>query len=125
VRLDAGRENEARPDGVQDRNHDARDDESSDREVDHAVSHGSHIREYALPNGWRVSGERRAEGDERVRCTRVLGSRLHDHDLMFLHDNNLDCAHLARPQVNAAVGRLAGTLRRTEERDFELPSSGR
>ena len=24
------------------------------------------------PNGWRVSGERRAEGDERVRCTRVL-----------------------------------------------------
>jgi hypothetical protein len=21
------------------------------------------------PNGWRVSGERRAEGDERVRCT--------------------------------------------------------
>jgi hypothetical protein len=26
-----------------------------------------------LPNGWRVSGERRAEGDERVRCTRVLG----------------------------------------------------
>ena len=25
------------------------------------------------PNGWRVSGERRAEGDERVRCTRVLG----------------------------------------------------
>ena len=27
----------------------------------------------ARPNGWRVSGERRAEGDERVRCTRVLG----------------------------------------------------
>ena len=25
------------------------------------------------PNGWRVSGERRAEGDERVRCTRMLG----------------------------------------------------
>ena len=25
------------------------------------------------PNGLRVSGERRAEGDERVRCTRVLG----------------------------------------------------
>src|SRR5262245_60971764 len=25
------------------------------------------------PNGWRVSGSRRAEGDERVRCTRVLG----------------------------------------------------
>ena len=25
-----------------------------------------------LPNGWRVSGERRAEGDERVRCMRVL-----------------------------------------------------
>jgi len=25
------------------------------------------------PNGWRVSGERRAEGDEQVRCTRVLG----------------------------------------------------
>ena len=28
------------------------------------------------PNGWRVSGERRAEGDERVRCTRVLGGTL-------------------------------------------------
>ena len=27
------------------------------------------------PNGWRVSGERGAEGDERVRCTRVLGGR--------------------------------------------------
>src|SRR4029453_13894408 len=26
------------------------------------------------PNGWRVSGERRAEGDERVRCTRMLGA---------------------------------------------------
>jgi hypothetical protein len=25
------------------------------------------------PNGWRVSGERRGEADERVRCTRVLG----------------------------------------------------
>ena len=31
-----------------------------------------------LPNGRRVSGERRAEGDERVRCTRVLG-RLFSH----------------------------------------------
>jgi len=28
---------------------------------------------FRLPNGWRVSGERRAGGDERVRCTRVLG----------------------------------------------------
>src|SRR5262249_48917138 len=28
---------------------------------------------YSAPNGWRVSGERRAEGDERVRCTRMLG----------------------------------------------------
>ena len=26
-----------------------------------------------LPNGQRISGERRAEGDERVRCMRVLG----------------------------------------------------
>src|SRR5262249_9919676 len=25
------------------------------------------------PNGWRVSGERGGEADERVRCTRVLG----------------------------------------------------
>src|SRR4029077_939728 len=25
------------------------------------------------PNGQRISGERRAEGDERVRCLRVLG----------------------------------------------------
>jgi hypothetical protein len=25
------------------------------------------------PNRWRGAGERRAEGDERVRCTRVLG----------------------------------------------------
>jgi hypothetical protein len=28
------------------------------------------------PNGRRVSGSRRAEGDERVRCTRVLGATL-------------------------------------------------
>ena len=28
-----------------------------------------------LPNGQRISGERRAEGDERVRCMRVLGRR--------------------------------------------------
>ena len=28
---------------------------------------------HALPNGQRVSGERGAEGDERVRCTRMLG----------------------------------------------------
>src|SRR6266850_4041327 len=27
-----------------------------------------------MPNEWRVSGSRRAEGDERVRCTRVLAS---------------------------------------------------
>ena len=27
-----------------------------------------------LPNGQRISGERGAEGDERVRCMRVLGS---------------------------------------------------
>ena len=26
------------------------------------------------PNGQRISGERRAEGDERVRCMRVLGA---------------------------------------------------
>ncbi len=29
------------------------------------------------PNRWRVSGERRAEGDERVRCTRVLGNPMY------------------------------------------------
>jgi len=28
---------------------------------------------HVLPNGWRVNGERRAEGDERVRCTGMLG----------------------------------------------------
>lgn len=33
-----------------------------------------HVARGVRPNGWRVSGERRAEGDERVRCTRVLGS---------------------------------------------------
>ena len=27
-----------------------------------------------LPNGQRISGERGAEGDERVRCMRVLGA---------------------------------------------------
>src|SRR5215471_14719630 len=27
----------------------------------------------ARPNGWRVSDERRAEGDERVRCPRMSG----------------------------------------------------
>ena len=31
------------------------------------------LRVTRLPNGWRVSGERGAEGDERVRCTRMLG----------------------------------------------------
>ena len=30
------------------------------------------------PNGQRISGERRAEGDERVRCMRVLGAALID-----------------------------------------------
>ena len=30
------------------------------------------------PNGQRISGERRAEGDERVRCMRVLGGALLD-----------------------------------------------
>src|SRR5262249_32667346 len=29
--------------------------------------------QHTAPNGWRVSGSRRAEGDERVRCTRMLG----------------------------------------------------
>lgn len=28
---------------------------------------------FGPPNGQRISGERRAEGDERVRCMRVLG----------------------------------------------------
>ena len=28
---------------------------------------------FGAPNGQRISGERRAEGDERVRCMRVLG----------------------------------------------------
>ena len=49
--------------------HDQKDrQESSDGLLDDfsSVVHES-------PNGWRVSGERRAEGDERVRCTRVLG----------------------------------------------------
>ena len=32
--------------------------------------------DFQRPNGLRVSGERRAEGDERVRCTRVLDGRL-------------------------------------------------
>ena len=30
---------------------------------------------FRRPNGQRISGERRAEGDERVRCMGVLGSR--------------------------------------------------
>jgi hypothetical protein len=30
---------------------------------------------FGAPNGQRISGERRAEGDERVRCMRVLGRR--------------------------------------------------
>src|SRR5262245_41820029 len=30
---------------------------------------------HRLPNGRRVSGSRRAEGDERVRCTRMLDGR--------------------------------------------------
>ena len=29
-----------------------------------------------LPNGQRISGERRAEGDERVRCMRVSGANM-------------------------------------------------
>ena len=32
-----------------------------------------------LPNGQRISGERRAEGDERVRCMRVLGDAFSQH----------------------------------------------
>jgi hypothetical protein len=34
------------------------------------------VQAHGPDNGRRVSGERRAEGDERVRCTRVLGGRL-------------------------------------------------
>src|SRR5262245_28944796 len=36
----------------------------------------AHVSLPVPPNGWRVSGERRAESDERVRCTRVLGSAM-------------------------------------------------
>ena len=38
-------------------------------------SPGNHL---VPPNGQRISGERRAEGDERVRCMRVLGGGLID-----------------------------------------------
>ena len=34
------------------------------------------FRDFVPPNGQRISGERRAEGDERVRCMRVLGGPL-------------------------------------------------
>jgi hypothetical protein len=43
---------------------------------------------FRLPNGRRVSGERRAEGDERVRCTRVLGRG----------DSPVTCLPLALPE---------------------------
>jgi len=43
------------------------------RHYEDHVATASHAESFALPpNGLRVSGERRAEGDERVRCTRVL-----------------------------------------------------
>ena len=38
------------------------------------VAISAHLSTFRLPNGQRISGERRAEGDERVRCMRVLGS---------------------------------------------------
>jgi len=43
-----------------------------------AVKAATTIRDVVRPNGWHVSGERRAEGDERVRCTRMLGGALAD-----------------------------------------------
>src|SRR6266498_718320 len=36
-----------------------------------------------MPNGWRVSGERRAERDERVRCTRMLDAMKKDTAVAF------------------------------------------
>ena len=35
-----------------------------------------HYCDFLPPNGQRISGERRADGDERVRCMRVLGAGL-------------------------------------------------
>jgi hypothetical protein len=43
--------------------------------------HGCGACSPSRPNGWRVSGERGGEADERVRCTRVLGD---DHVTSFM-----------------------------------------
>ena len=51
--------------------------------------------DYALPNGRRVSGERRAEGDERVRCTRVLGRRARLAEFQFDLEAIAKCHKLA------------------------------
>ena len=45
------------------------EDDHKKRTANHELPHGSW-----RPNGQRISGERRAEGDERVRCMRVLGA---------------------------------------------------
>jgi hypothetical protein len=49
---------------------------------------------FVAPNGLRVSGERRAEGDERVRCTRMLGGMV---------SNLIGYFGLAPPSQNVTV----------------------
>ena len=57
-----------------------------------------------LPNGQRISGERRAEGDERVRCMRVLGGaflfRRSDHEIEGPRYQFV-CAHTRASENNA------------------------
>ena len=48
------------------------------------------------PNGQRISGERRAEGDERVRCMRVLGRA-------ELHREVIEHADIARKGNRHAI----------------------
>ena len=55
---------------------------------------------FVAPNGQRISGERRAEGDERVRCMRVLG-------------------RLANPRFIALPESDAGRFERLEKRHLQ------
>ena len=55
-------------------------------ERDHAESIRRTDCDFRPPNGQRISGERRAEGDERVRCMRVLGGPSANLTLAFSID---------------------------------------
>ena len=65
--------------------------------------------DFRPPNGQRISGERRAEGDERVRCMRVLGGRQ-------VHSSTRRLSAAAKRPRTAEPSRHAQEARRAQTR---------